>query len=119
MLTGWDEKELTMKRSALVILLIATITLCAGCEKRIIVPVGTTLYRPIIEDNQCVFLNGDHYSEITDDTAYFSTQTTHAGVLSKVIDCPYKREPEFVKFALVKSEQNRFLWVMLSDLKDG
>ena len=119
MLTDWDERELTMKRFAFVSLLLATIFVCAGCEKRIIVPVGTTLYRPVIEDNACVFLNGDYYSETTDETSYSSTQSTHTGVLSKVIDCPYKREPEPVQFALVKSEQNRFLWVMLSDLKDG
>jgi hypothetical protein len=83
------------------------------------VPVGTNLYRPVIEDEKCVFLHSDFNPDYNGYNSYTSTQSKLAGVLTKVIECPFKRFPDPVEFALMKSRTNGLLWVKLSDLKDG
>jgi hypothetical protein len=119
MLAIWNERELSLKRHGFVVLFFAIIFLVTACEKSIIVPAGTNLYRPVIEDDKCVFLHSDFNPDYTGENSYASTQSRLAGVLTKVIECPYKRFPDPVEIALIKSNTNGLLWVKLNDLRDG
>ena len=101
----------------LVVLLFTIASLLTACEKSVIVPKGTSLYRPVIEGGECVFLHGDFNSDYDSETSYSSTQFDLTGVLTKVVECPYKRSPEPVKFALIKSGANGLFWAKLSDLR--
>ena len=89
-----------------------------GCEKRMVVPVGTDLYRPVIENDTCVFLDNDYKSEFTGDTKLSSNQLVYEGIVTKIIACPYNRLPDPVKFALIRTDNQKFLWVKLAELRD-
>ena len=108
-----------MNLQGFVVLLIAIETLETACEKSITVPEGTSLYRPVIENDACVLLHGDFNSDYDSETPYASTQSKFTGVLIKVVECPYKRFPEPVEFALIKSSSNELFWIKLSDIRDG
>ena len=97
-------------------MLLATLVFSVGCEKRTIIPIGTDLFRPVIENDKCVFLDNDYKSEYAGDTKLSSTQIVYKGVVTKIIECPYNRLPEPVKFALIKTDNQEFLWVKLSEL---
>jgi hypothetical protein len=119
MLTIWNERDLKLKRHGFVVFVFALTLLVAACEKGITVPVGTNLYRPVIEDEKCVFLHVDFNSDYDSKNSYASTQSKLTGVLTKVIECPYKRNPDPVEFGLIKSKTEGHLWVKLSDLRGG
>jgi len=108
-----------VKRPAIVALLFATIVFCTGCDNRMVIPAGTALYRPQIEQNECVFLYVDYTSEIIDGKPQSETQAEYSGVLTKTIECPYNRNSQPIKIALTKTSQNRLLWVRFTDIRSS
>ena len=106
-----------MKQSAMVVLAFAAIMLCTGCDRHAVIPEGTTLYRPHIEHNECVFLYVDYISEVVDGKPYAETQAAYSGTATMTIECPYNRSPDLVKVTLAKTENDRLLWVRSADLR--
>ena len=81
----------------------------------VIVPVGTDLYAPIIEQGECKGWRFDDSEPFLDDdnNAHFTTQTTYIGILIKTIDCINEVDGETLRFALVKTDLARLIWVEL------
>lgn len=81
----------------------------------VIIPVGTDLYAPIIEKGECKgwrFDDSEPYLD-NDNNAHFTTQTTYIGILLKTIDCINEVDGETLRFALVKTDLARLIWVEL------
>ena len=86
-----------------------------GGEVGVIVPVGTDLYAPMIEKGECKGWRFDDSEPYLDDdkNTHFTTRTTYIGVLLKTIDCNNEVDGETLRFALIKTDLARLIWVEL------
>ena len=84
-------------------------------EEKVIVPVGTNLYAPSIVQGECIGWLFDESETSLEDSIdkQFTTQTTYMGVIIKIIDCNNEVDGGTLRFALVKVEKSRLIWVEL------
>ncbi len=84
-------------------------------DEQVIVPVGTNLYAPSIVQGECEgwLFDESEYSLEDSNDKQFTTQTTYIGVIIKIIDCKNEVDGGTLRFALVRVEKSRLIWVEL------